>query len=122
MKGATAEPLTSTATLPNVSIMTRIGRSQNFLRTRMKRQSSAKKSMCMPSELIFHCDRCRPRRPPGDPITVRIRFQLEPQQIPAHGPHHKSGRQHGSIENEAHYDRIDDLMEQESKFEPCAVE
>jgi hypothetical protein len=45
MNGAIAEPLVSTTRPPNTTIMIMIGSSQNFFRTRMKRQISARKSI-----------------------------------------------------------------------------
>src|SRR6188768_2691224 len=48
MNGAIAEPLVSTTRPPNTTIMIRIGSSQNFFRTRMKRQSSDRKSITFP--------------------------------------------------------------------------
>jgi hypothetical protein len=43
MNGAIAEPLPSTTTPPNTAVNIKIGSSQNFLRTRMNSQSSARK-------------------------------------------------------------------------------
>src|SRR5439155_5976358 len=40
MKGATAEPFTNTRSPPSANMARKMGSSQNFLRTRMKRQSS----------------------------------------------------------------------------------
>src|ERR1700736_1645090 len=99
MKGAIAEPLVSTTSPPNTTIMIRIGSSQNFFRARINRQSSATKSILRPLfehdlcgkpvptfpdhalELIFHRLGRGPRRLPHDPVAVRARLPLQPQQI-----------------------------------------
>ena len=53
MKGATADPLVSTSSPPNTSIMTRIGNSQYFLRTRWNVQNSLR------NEIIGrYCQNC----------------------------------------------------------------
>src|SRR5258708_1143268 len=48
MNGAITEPLVSTTSPPNTTIMTSIGNSQNFFRTRINRQSSTTKSIYCP--------------------------------------------------------------------------
>src|SRR3954466_2855427 len=93
MKGATAEPLVRITRPPNTTIITRIGSSQNFLRARMKRQSSARKSIQRPSklqrrlELIPHALRRRPRRIADDPVAVTVRLTPEPQEFVARYAH-----------------------------------
>src|SRR4051812_32530852 len=102
MKGATAEPLVNTTSPPNTTIMIMIGSSQNFLRTRMKRQSSARKSITSLSELVLHCLRRRSRRLPRQPIAVATRLTPQAQQVPPHSPHDETGRQHRSVEHQTH--------------------
>ncbi len=54
MNGATAEPSVNMTSPPNTTIMTKIGSIQNFLRTRMKVQSSPRKaSMACPQNWFF---------------------------------------------------------------------
>src|SRR5664279_2706389 len=99
MNGAIAEPFVSTTSPPKITIMIRIGSSQNFFRTRINRQSSATKSifvslfrhdpfgkpaLAFPGralELVFHRLGQRSRWLPHDPIAVRVGLPLEPQNI-----------------------------------------
>src|SRR3546814_10513698 len=53
MNGATADPWVSTTRPPNSTITSSIGSSQNFLRIRRNRHSSARKDIGV-SELIGH--------------------------------------------------------------------
>src|SRR4051812_4663824 len=91
MKGATADPLVRITSPPNTTIITRTGSNQNFLRTRMKRQSSARKSIQRPSELIAHAFPRRPRRIADDPVAVAFRLALEPQEFLAGYAHNQAG-------------------------------
>src|SRR5436305_1170700 len=122
MKGATAEPLVSMTKPPTAIIITKIGKSQNFFRMRMKRQSSARKSNSIPSELVLHRLRCRPRRVSLDPIAITITLDPKSQQVSAQQSHHESCRYHRSIIYEAHDNRIDYGMQQQAEFEPYAIE
>src|SRR5215831_10854532 len=68
MNGATAEPLVSTTRPPNTAIMMRTVKSQNFLRTRIKRHSSVRKFIAALSlELVPHGVGCRAGRAAFDP-------------------------------------------------------
>src|SRR5262245_6504804 len=98
MNGAIAEPLVSTTRPPKTTIMIRIGSSQNFLRTRMKRQSSPTNSIIFSLELVLHCIRRGPGRRAHDPVARSIRLAPEPQQILAHGAQHEAGRKHRAVE------------------------
>ena len=55
MNGATAEPCVSTISPPKMTIITRIGRSQNFLRARRNCQSSFKNDVLF---LGYHQNCC----------------------------------------------------------------
>src|SRR5438309_178962 len=90
MNGATAEPLVRMIKPPNTTIITRMGSSQNFLRTRMKRQSSARKSIQRPSKLIAHALGRRTGRIANDPIAVPLRLALEPQEFLAGYAHNQA--------------------------------
>src|SRR5258708_9961554 len=91
MNGANTVPLVSTTRPPNTTIMTRTGSSQNFLRTRMKRQSSARKSIQRPSKLIAHALRRRTGWIADDPVAVPFRLALEPQEFLAGYAHNQAG-------------------------------
>src|SRR5713226_6218824 len=57
------------------------GRSQYFLRTRMKRPSSVMKSIMAPSELSAHRAGLRARRLALDPVGDRVLVGLPPDRI-----------------------------------------
>jgi hypothetical protein len=89
MNGATAEPLLSTTRPPNTTIINRTGSSQNFLRTRIKRHNSSRKSNTkFPSELIFHRLGLRSRGLPSDPVAAAFGLSLEPEQVFPKRPHY----------------------------------
>src|ERR1700693_4818123 len=104
MNGAIAEPLVSTTSPPNTTIMISIGNSQNFFRTRINRQSSATKSISCPLELIFHRLGRWSGRAPHDPVARRLGLALEPQQIPSHHAHDEAGRPYRAEEQQRHDD------------------
>src|SRR6185437_16174769 len=113
MNGAIAEPLVSTIRPPKTTIMIRIGSSQNFLRSRMKAQSS---TIMAPmdedpfeigyarSELVAHRLRRRARRRAVDPVGRGPAVELQPQEILAEGPHHEADRRDGQEEQHAEHD------------------
>src|SRR5665647_2707626 len=92
MNGAITEPLVSTTSPPNTTIMINIGSSQNFFRARINRQSSATKSITHPSELVFHRLGRRAGRLAHDPVAVGVGLPLQPQQVLAQRAHHEAGR------------------------------
>src|ERR1700755_774496 len=122
MKGATAEPLVRITRPPNTTIITRIGSSQNFLRTRMKRQSSASKSIQFPSKLIAHALRRRPPRIAHDPVTIAIRLAPEPQEFRAGYAQNQADWPDRQVENQPHDDRVDDVVQQQAEPEPDDIE
>src|SRR5260370_946730 len=112
MNGATTEPLVSTTSPPNTTIMIRIGNSQNFFLTRMNRQSSATKSISCPLELISHRLWRGTRRLSHDPVAVRARLPFEPQRVLPHHAHEQTGGQNRAVENQRHQHRVDHLVKQ----------
>src|SRR5476651_2765948 len=127
MNGAMAEPLVSTIRPPKITIMMKIGSSQNFLRSRMNAQSSTMmepmvfKSLSR-SELIFHRLRRRPRRGALDPVALGVLVQAQAQEILARRPHHKADRRDRHKEQQAHDERVHHLEEQQAKLQPKPVE
>src|SRR5688572_21900140 len=106
MKGAMAEPLVSTISPPKVPSRTSSGRSQSFLRARMKAQSSpASESMVRSSELVLQAVRGRPRRLAQDPVGDGLAVTLEAQEILAEGAHHEPHRGEDEEEHRPHDDR-----------------
>src|ERR1044071_225754 len=100
MNGAIAEPLVSTIRPPKITIMIMIGSSQNFLRSRMKAQSSTRIDpiSLSRSELVFDRLRRRPRRRALDPVTLGATVDPQAQEILAEGPHDQADRHDGHEE------------------------
>src|SRR5205823_5148471 len=126
MNGAIAEPLVSTIRPPKITIMIRIGSSQNFLRSLMKAQSStmmeAMKSVPLRSELVTHRLRRRPGRRALDPVALGLPVQPQAQEILAEQAHHNADRRNGHEEQQAEDQWIHDLVEQQAKLQPQLVE
>src|SRR6185503_10228876 len=119
MNGATALPLERMTRPPKTAIMTMIGISQYFRRTRMKLQSSAMKSINMRlSELSRHSGRLRARRRTLDPVRGRVRVEPKPKRILAHRPHDQRDRRHGREEEQGHHDRVDHGVQQQPELGP----
>src|ERR1700676_2810557 len=126
MNGAMAEPLVSTIRPPKITIMIRIGNSQNFLRSRMKAQSS---TMMEPmdvgpfrSELVFHRLRRRSRRGSVDPVALGRGIETQTQEVLAHGAHDETDRHDGHEEKQPEDDGVHDLVEQQAELQPQPVE
>src|SRR3979409_2369816 len=119
MNGAITEPLVSTTSPPNTTIMISTGSSQNFFRTRINRQSSATKSMFVSLfeqdafekaasrfcsdhalELDFHRLGRRSGRLSHDPVAVLVRLPFQAQHILAQHAHDEAGRQNRAVKNQ----------------------
>src|SRR3990170_650592 len=121
MKGATALPLARTMRAPNTASMRMMGRSQYFLRTRMKLHSSAMKSIMTSSELPGHRVGRRARRMPLDPVGDGIAVKPKPKRILAEQAAHEADGGHSGIEHQAHDHRADAGMEDQPEPEPEPV-
>src|SRR5262245_64916056 len=96
MKGATAEPLVSTIRPPNITIMTKMGISQYFLRTRRNNENSRRNdSIC--SKLVLH-GFWRPERRSLDPIARGVRVAAQSQRVLGQHSHQKRDRRHRGVE------------------------
>src|SRR5689334_7643397 len=122
MNGAIAEPCVNTISAPNSAIIVRIGRSQNFLRTRMKAHISATNESMIPSELVFHGFGCRSRGYSDDPIARRLRVALAAQRVFLRGAQHEADRRHDDEEEHAQRKRAYHLREEQSQLRPQSVE
>src|SRR5258708_5524089 len=125
MKGAIAEPLVSTIKPPKITIMIRIGSSQNFLRSRMNAQSSTMMdpiSTSSMSELVAHRLRRRAGRRALDPIALGGAVDLHPQEILAECAHQQADRHDGDEEQQPQHDRVHDLVDQQAELGPKLVE
>src|SRR5260370_4558328 len=131
MNGAMAEPLVSTIRPPKITIMIRIGNSQNFLRSRMKAQSSTmmepigrclSNSELAESELVAHRLRRRPRRRAIDPVALGRGIEPEAQEVLAHGAHHETDRHYGHQYHQPQPDMVHDLVQQQTELQPQPVE
>src|SRR5258708_38268500 len=90
MKGAMALPWVITINAPRSTIMTRIGNSQYFLRTRRKLPSSLMNEVAlMGLELVLEGFG---RRTPGlarDPLPLRLAVEAQPQAVLAQETHYE---------------------------------
>src|SRR3981081_4623818 len=137
MNGAITEPLVSTTSPPNTTIMISTGSSQNFFRARMNRQSSATKSMFVSLfehdtfekvvfrffsdhalELVSHRFGRWSGRSPHDPVAVLVRQPFQAQHILAQHAHDEAGWQNRAVKNKRHHDRVDHLVKQQSELQP----
>src|SRR5215471_14153686 len=110
MKGATTEPEVSTIKPLRTIRTATIGRSQNFFRSRMKAQSSTRKSP-IPVHLLsqqnyliltLHVSRRTFSSHPSVCFTIRLKVQL--QEILTHDAQQSARRHHDTIVNEKQYD------------------
>src|SRR5260370_40750033 len=122
-----AEPLVSTIRPPKITIMIRIGNSQNFLRSRMKAQSSTmmepigrclSNSELAESELVAHRLRRRPRRRAIDPVSPGRGIEPEAQEVLAHCAHHETDRHDGHEEQQPQHYRVHYLVQQHTEPQP----
>src|SRR5262245_65774254 len=104
MNGAMAEPLVSTIRPPKITIMIRLGSSQNFFRSFMKAQSSTRMepiaAVLSRSELVFHRLRRRPGRGAVDPVAAGAAIHPKPQEILAEQAHDEADRGEGDEEQQ----------------------
>src|SRR5438309_5854164 len=98
MNGATALPLVRTMRPPNSASITRIGRSQNFFRTRINVQSSATNVIVPSSELVRHGLGRRAGWSSHDPVRRFRWIATDPQRILAEPPCKDAHRRDGSEE------------------------
>src|SRR5262245_54106505 len=94
MKGAIAEPLVRTMRPPKIAIMTKMGTSQYFFRTRRNNENSRRKdSMC--SNLVLHGFGRRPGA--HDPIACGLGVAAQSQRVFAQGAHQQRDRRHRRV-------------------------
>src|SRR5258708_38219824 len=105
-----AEPFVSTIRPPKITIMIKIGSSQNFLRSRMKAQSSTRMEPIdrsfrdqnwSRSELVLHGLRRRSRRRAVDPVALGLGIEPQTQEILARGAHDEADRHDGHEKQQA---------------------
>src|SRR5215510_4395455 len=91
MNGATAEPCVRKMRPPNSTMITTIGSSQNFLRSRMNAHSSSMNSMSLLLlELPEHM--CARSRDAADAVRVIQRGVLPPHRVLLQEPHQSADR------------------------------
>src|SRR5712692_5353110 len=118
MKGATALPLAKTIRAPNTASMRMMGRSQYFLRIRIKLHSSPMKSIMASSELPWHRVGRRARRMALDPVGHRVAVKPKPQRVLSEQAAHEADGSHGGIEHQAHDYRADAGVKEQPEPEP----
>src|SRR5215468_11981578 len=95
MKGATAVPLANTMRAPNTASIRKMGRSQYFLRIRMKLHSSPMKSITSFSELPGHRVGRGARRMALDPVRNRVAVKPKPERVLSEPTAHEADGSHG---------------------------
>src|SRR6185369_6062136 len=121
MNGAIADPLASTSKPPTISITSMTGTSQYFLRARMNAHSSLIRRTGVFLKLVFHAVGSGSGRRALDPVTLRLRIQLETQEVFAEEPHHQACRHDRQIEHERQCNRADDMVQQHAEAMPQPV-
>src|ERR1044071_5104367 len=118
MNGATAEPWERTINPANAPIMTRIGSSQYFLRSRMYSSNSVIKDIVCSLELFRHAAWLGARRIALDPIAATRFAPSQGEQILPHGAHQKAhGRDH-AVEHDGEHDRTDKAVQEVAEPQP----
>src|ERR1041384_3307593 len=110
MNGATALPFVKTIRPPKIPIITRIGKSQNFLRALIKAQSSRASPSIFGSELVFHCIRRDTGRVALHPVARRVTVDPQIEKILAERPHNQTHRNDTEDKEKTHDDRVDDFV------------
>src|SRR5215472_685707 len=124
MNGATAELLASTRRTATSSVITKIGTSQYFLRTRRNWKNSRKKeSTEYPrSELPHHRIGGRAGRVAAQPIGIGVGLRPQSQEIFSKKPQQQTGGSKCQEENQRHGDRTYDVVQQNRQLAPKHVE
>src|SRR5690348_17123823 len=121
MKGATAEPFTRTMSPPRITMTTRTGISQYFLRALRYRQNSRTNDIWVPSELVRHALWIRPRRRAFDPVAARGRVSAEPKRILAEESHQQADRHNARQKYNSDGNRSDESGKHQAEAEPQAI-
>src|SRR5215813_4831561 len=122
MRGATAVPLVNTMRAPKTASIRKMGRSQYFLRIRMKLHSSPMKSIMGSSELPGHRVGGGARRMALDPVRHRVAVKPKLQRLLSEQTAHETDGSHRGEEHQAHDDRVDAGMKDRSEPEPEATQ
>src|SRR5487761_812445 len=122
MKGAIADPSTSTSSPPSTQTMTITGVNQYFLRLRRKSQNSLIKSSIDFSKLLGHRGLSLALRGAVKPITRPLRLETQAQRIVAGPPHDHAHRGQHRKEQYGHDHRADDPGKSQRQPSPSAVE
>src|SRR6185503_1887599 len=112
MNGATAEPWERTINPAKAPIMTRIGSSQYFLRSRMYSSNSMIKDIVCSLELFRHAAWLGPRRIALDPISAARVTAPQCEQILAQGAHQKAHRRDHAVEHDGEHHRTDQAVQE----------
>src|SRR5258708_591997 len=123
MKGAMALPWVITINAPRSTIMTRIGNSQYFLRTRRKLHSSLMNEVAlMGLELVLEGFGRRTRGLARDPVALRLAVEAQPQGVLAEEAHDEPRGGHHDVEEDGERDGARDSMQEIAESKPQAIE
>src|SRR5262249_60313940 len=122
MNGATAVPLVSTMSPPNMAMTMNTGSSQYFLRSSRNAANSRRKDTIARSELLHQAVGRRARRPSRFPVTFALRLEAKPQRVFAAEPHEPADRRDAAIGHDPQHEGAHDRKQDEAKLGPQPVE
>src|SRR5262245_59507850 len=122
MNGATAVPLVSTMSPPNIAMTMNTGSSQYFLRSSKNAANSRRKEIIAHSELVHEAVVRRAWRLSRDPLAFALRLEAKPQRVFSAEPHEPADRRNAAIVYDPQRERAHDREQDEAKLGPQPVE
>src|SRR5262245_54471661 len=122
MNGATAVPLVSTMSPPNMAMTMNTGSSQYFLRSSKNAANSRRKETIARSELVHEAVGARAWRLSRFPVTFALGLEAEPQGVFSAEPHEPADRRDAAIVHDPEHEGAHDREEDEAKLGPQPVE
>src|SRR6516164_11668991 len=122
MNGATAVPLVSTMSPPNMAMTMNTGSSQYFLRSSKNAVNSRRKDTIVRSELVHEAVGRRAWRLSRFPVTFALRLEAKPQRVFAAEPHEPADRRNAAIIYDPQGERAHDREQDEAQLGPQPVE
>src|SRR5262249_28571223 len=122
MNGATAVPLVSTMSPPNMAMTMNTGSSQYFLRSSKNAVNSRRKDTIARSELVHEAVGRRAWRLSRFPVTFALRLEAKPQRVFAAEPHEPADRRDAAIVHDPQHEGAHDRKQDEAKLGPQPVE
>src|SRR5215813_8578737 len=122
MNGATAVPLVSTMSPPNMAMTMNTGSSQYFLRSSKNAVNSRRKDTIARSELVHEAVGRRAWSLSRFPVTFALRLEAKPQRVFAAEPHEPADRRDAAIIHDPQHEGAHDREQDEAELGPQPVE